>query len=384
MQNTNPKKILIFTTSKEKNGTAKLRDTVEAEIPEHFKAVRSYYSFLMTLLLKRKTIKAIFALSNMHFIISVYLVKRFKLNVPVVIGMYHPNQWKIIFTDKISKTRFKVIKKLSAVLTHNNIIHSSKEGVNATNFYCNITQGTPTILQGPAEILPFTKKYKNADSTEAIKIVTIGRLVDFKVCTIIAMINTIEKLVPNKNLNITYDIYGNGPSREKLAEIIEKSSVQSRITLHNFVPKEEYLETVINYDLFFGMAGALILAASSGVVSLIAIQEEKREVSYGFISDYNQEINPIFGDQSKYAVEKSLEDSIVSYNHLSTAERLALSEKCFYATKSYSTASTREGLLAKFEKAEIIKNINISTMDIAKMFFEIKKAKHKGYTDAHT
>ncbi|MBL0182083.1 MAG: hypothetical protein IPP96_07250 [Chitinophagaceae bacterium] len=157
MKNNAFQKILIFTTSKEKNGTAKLRDTVEEEIPEHFKAIRSYSEFLVTLLFRRNRIKAVFALSNMHFVIALYFTRKLKIDRPVVLGMYHPNQWKIYLSDNVSKTRYKVFKQLSSLLTHDSIIHSSKEGVESTNFYCNIKTGTPTILQGPAEILPFDK-----------------------------------------------------------------------------------------------------------------------------------------------------------------------------------------------------------------------------------
>jgi hypothetical protein len=218
MKSEHPKKILIFTTSTEKNGTAKLRDTVEAEIPDHFKAIRSYTEFLTTLLFKRNSFRAIFPLSNLHFMVALSLSNFLRIKVPIVLGMYHPNQWKVYATDKVSKTRCYYFKKLCKVLTHDNIIHSSKEGAEATNYYCNINTGTPTILPGPAEILPFLKTYGDNGSNNQIKIVTIGRLVDFKVCTIIAMINAIEKLVLTKNLNITYAIYGNGPSGEKLAK----------------------------------------------------------------------------------------------------------------------------------------------------------------------
>jgi hypothetical protein len=163
-----------------------------------------------------------------------------------------------------------------------------------------------------------------------------------------------------------------------------ESSIQNRITLHNFVPKEKYSETIIQYDLFFGMAGALILAASSGVASLIAIQEEKKEISYGFICDYDHEINSIFGDRSKYAEEKNLEESILVFNRLNTRERMELSQKCVTATNAYSTASTKERLLAKIEKAGVIKNLDVSTTAIFKIFVEVKNSQRKGILVEHT
>ncbi|MEP7254553.1 MAG: hypothetical protein ABI666_02200 [Ferruginibacter sp.] len=381
MKNSASQKILIFTTSKEKNGTAKLRDTVEEQIPDYFKAVRSYSDFFFILLFKRNKIRAIFTLSNMHFVIALYFTKKLIIDIPVVLGMYHPNQWKIYLSDHVSKTRHRVFKRLGAVLTHDSIIHSSKEGVDSTEFYCDIKTGTPTILQGPAEILPFVKKVRNG---KGIKIVTIGRLVDFKVCTIIAMINAIEKIVANEGLDITYDIYGNGPSQEILGRRITISPIKDKIKLHSFVPKEEYLQTVIQYDLFFGMAGALILAASAGVPSLIAIQEEEREISYGFISDYDQEINPIFGDKSKFGFEKTLSGLLLYYNKLNDNEKTALSEKCSLSTGSYSTESTRERLIKKIDSAPKINDFNISALDFLKIFFEIKVSKIMGKTDEHT
>ena len=383
MKNNAFQKILIFTTSKEKNGTAKLRDTVEEEIPEHFKAIRSYSEFLVTLLFRRNRIKAIFALSNMHFIIALYFTRKLKIDLPVVLGMYHPNQWKIYLSDNVSKTRYKIFKQLSSLLTHDSIIHSSKEGVESTNFYCNIKTGTPTILQGPAEILPFDKKIRD-DSNSDIRIVTIGRLVDFKTCSILAMISAIEKLSSDEGLNITYDIYGNGPSEKAVTERIKISPVSDKLKLHPFVPKEQYLQTVIQYDLFFGMAGALILAASAGVPSLIAVQEEESEISYGFISDYDQEKNPIFGDRSRFGNEKKITESIRFYHQLDHEGKAALSKKCSLSTASYSTESTKLRLIQKIDNAPRINNFNIRAFDFLKMFFEIRMSGFRGKTDEHT
>lgn len=383
MKNGASKKILIFTTSKEKNGTAKLRDTVEEEIPENFKAIRSYTGFVASLLFKRKTIRAIFALSNMHFIIALYFIRKLNIKVPVVLGMYHPNQWKIYLSDKVSKTRHKVFKQLSLVLTHDSIIHSSKEGIESTEFYCNIKTGTPTILQGPAEILSFEKQIRDK-ADQAIRIVTIGRLVDFKTCTIFAMISAIEKLVSEEGLNITYDIYGNGPSEKAVAERIKSSPLRDKLKLHPFVPKEEYLQTVIQYDLFFGMAGALILAASAGVPSLVAVQEEEREVSYGFIADYDQEKNPIFGDRSKFGHEKKLVESIRHYHHLTIEQKKELSKKCALSTISYSTESTKQRLIHKIDNAPLINDFNISVLGFIRIFLEIRLSGLRGKTDEHT
>lgn len=383
MKNGTSKKILIFTTSKEKNGTAKLRDTVEEEIPENFKAIRSYTEFVTTLLFKRDTIKAIFALSNMHFVIALYFTRKLNIKVPVVLGMYHPNQWKIYLSDKVSKTRHKIFKQLSLVLTHDSIIHSSKEGIESTEFYCNIKTGTPTILQGPAEILPFEKEI-NDKKDQSIRIVTIGRLVDFKTCTILAMICAIEKLTSEEGLNITYDIYGNGPSEKVIAERIKISPLRDKLKLHPFVPKEEYLQTVIQYDLFFGMAGALILAASAGVPSLVAVQEEEREISYGFIADYDQEKNPIFGDRSKFGHEKKLVESIRYYHQLTLEQKKELSKKCALSTISYSTESTKQRLIHKIDNAPLISNFNISVFGFMRIFLEIRLSGLRGKTDEHT
>lgn len=384
MKSERQKKILIFTTSIEKNGTAKLRDTVEAEIPNHFKAVRSYTEFFITLVFKRNSFRAIFALSNLHFMVAVSLSNFLRIKVPVVLGMYHPNQWKIYATDRVSKTRYYYYKQLCKFLTHDNIIHSSKEGVEATNYYSKINTGTPTILQGPAEILPLKKEFADIQNNNKIKIVTIGRLVDFKACTITAMISAVEALALTHNIDITYDIYGNGPSRAALEERISRSPLQHKITLHSFVPKEKYLETVVEYDLFFGMAGALILGASAGVPSLIAIQQQTAAVSYGFICDYDQENNPIFGDPSRFAAEKPLAESLVYFNSLSAQEKTVLGKKCAAATYSYSTVSTMERLLAKIENAKRIKGLKVPITGLIKIFYEVKRASSKGILDEHT
>ncbi|MBL0182084.1 MAG: hypothetical protein IPP96_07255 [Chitinophagaceae bacterium] len=207
------------------------------------------------------------------------------------------------------------------------------------------------------------------DSNSEIRIVTIGRLVDFKTCTILAMISAIEKLNSDEGLNITYDIYGNGPSEKAVADRIKISPVSDKLKLHPFVPKEQYLQTVIQYDLFFGMAGALILAASAGVPSLIAVQEEEREISYGFISDYDQEKNPIFGDRSRFGNEKKISESIRYYHQLNFEEKEALSKKCSLSTVSYSTESTKLRLIQKIDNAPRINNFNVRGIGFLKNIF---------------
>jgi hypothetical protein len=132
------------------------------------------------------------------------------------------------------------------------------------------------------------------------------------------------------------------------------------------------------------MAGALILAASAGVPSLVAIQEEESGVSYGFISDYDQEQNPIFGDRSKFAVERPLEESILYYSRLTDDEKRILSRNCSHATSSYSTESTKLRLVQKINAAPRINVNGLSLFDFFRMFWEIRQSNARGITDEHT
>lgn len=133
------------------------------------------------------------------------------------------------------------------------------------------------------------KKPKAIDSV--LKIITICRLLDWK------NVENIVQALNNVDFDFRYDIYGEGPHRDTLKNIIDRSPHKSKIRLLDFIPYDQVPKTLSQYDVLalisfpetFGriyieaMASGLPILAAEGSGMDGVIQNGKQ----GFIVPHN-------------------------------------------------------------------------------------------------
>ena len=105
------------------------------------------------------------------------------------------------------------------------------------------------------------------------KLLFIGRFVKEK--GIILLIEAFKEVV-SKHSDLTLSLYGQGPERKKIAQLIEKLHLQEKIRISHFTSEEEKLKILQDHDLFIlpsffeGLSNALLEALSSGMPVLVS------------------------------------------------------------------------------------------------------------------
>lgn len=215
-------------------------------------------------------------------VIAFFLFKKVSLNLPITIGLYHSMEFlwgpdDLPYFEKINRKFVFEWLPIENVIVFNEsfITMYKKSGVdlNAANFF---PIGVIEEI-GESELTPISiEKGK-------LKIVSVGRLVDFKKYN-----RWMIELIPSLNdvgLNIEYHIFGNGPLESELRELAKTLDVERSVVFHGLLEYTCFNKTVVNYDLFIGSGTAIVQASSLGVPAIIGIEDEPNALTYGYFSD---------------------------------------------------------------------------------------------------
>lgn len=122
--------------------------------------------------------------------------------------------------------------------------------------------------------------------SKSIKICSVGRLVDYKPYNS-SMIDVVEVLL-NLGYSVSYDIYGDGPDRTRIQNLIDSKGLKQHIKIRGTLDYCDFQKTVSEYDVFVGCGTAVIEASSIGVPSILAIDTTNEPLTYGFFCDVSQ------------------------------------------------------------------------------------------------
>lgn len=360
---------IAFTTSKELNGTALLRDKLQ-ELDDDWLAVKSYLNLIYILLTQKKYINSIYCLSDIHCIYVHAVCKLLKIQVPVILGYYHPEQWTGTTDADFSKTRANAIQKIINTIPSTNIVFSSKHGaVSAHRFLinnCPLDSLFKNIVPGPVvQALDSSAKTRIRPS-ESLKILTIGRFVPFKISTILSMIEVVDQLVLD-GYDISYVMHGDGSAIDVVKKKIGESSNPQNFKIGPFVNDDNYAKVCLSHDIFYGMGGAVIRAAMLKIPSLIAIQRCSAPVCYGLVSDHDHYLSPVFGDDDPDIAKQDIRSAII--NLYANQNLFKIGIECFNATHAYSAIYTLEKLNKIMETATFY-NPEVNIIDVFRIRFE--------------
>lgn len=280
-------------------------------------------------------IEHIHVATGYHALIARRFNQKAKKNIAISVGFYHSLEFcwgsaKLPYHEKTNRNFiFNCIPKPN-LLTFSETIQEFYK-----NRKFNIS-GSSTFRIGVIDSSEshHTKKYTSSDT---LRIVSIGRLVDFKTYNL-WMLDVVYHL-RRKNINLHYDIYGDGPLKEAILNKIDLLDLSHYVCLKGNVNYSNLNDTLINYDLFIGSGTAIIEAASAGVCSIVGIESSITDLTYGFFSSvYKIDYNISETDKEKISTTQLIEE----FYMMSTVEKQSLSTAHISASKEFDMHTCSE------------------------------------------
>ncbi|MFB2637780.1 glycosyltransferase family 4 protein [Shewanella bicestrii] len=115
------------------------------------------------------------------------------------------------------------------------------------------------------------------------KVVSVGRLVDFKTYNI-TFFNVLLELNA-QGLFLEWHVYGDGPLEESMRDLIEQHQLHKQVFLHGILDYKDFKSVVSDAFVFIGSGTAIIEAAACGVPVIPAIEYADQAISYGFFHE---------------------------------------------------------------------------------------------------
>jgi glycosyltransferase involved in cell wall biosynthesis len=169
-----------------------------------------------------------------------------------------------------------------------------------------------------------------------LRIVSVGRLVDFKTYNLTAPEIVRECL--DQGTSVRWDIYGYGPLDQPIAEAIAAHRVADAVHIKGSLAYSDFTDAVASYDLFIGMGTAALEAAMLGVPTIVATESEPRRC-YGFV---HQLPFGNVGERQSFEPPFDLGELIRGFAAADKAEREAISLRGREAALRYDLASCIE------------------------------------------
>lgn len=376
---------IFFAKSNEDNGSRALGKFFEA-YGHGWNYVDGYIGLVSQLMMKRTKIQLIFTPSDMHFAFSHAICRILAINVPIILGFYHPRGWDAMCDYEFCSARAKMMKKIIDEISPENIIFPSAPSIKGCEKYINDAARRNKLYSNIA-VVPLlesgalNKLYSGSKlSGKCTKIVTVGRLVPFKISSIIAIARVIDKMI-SEGLTLTYTIYGDGPSRTHLAKEFAKLKNKNNFSINGSIPSNEFAKKCIDYDIFFGMGTAVVRAANVGLISIVAIQGNSKSTCYGLFSDHNHFENPTYGDQDDTleAVDmKSCLEHILAFEDPQDLARMSRQ-----ASEAYLTDRALEKMEKLFSNA-VARQIKINVFQLVNVRIALAVSRRMGRKEIDT
>ena len=283
-----------------------------------------------------KSVDQIHASDGMHALLGYRLSNMLNKNITITVGFYHYIKFlwggdNVAWHEKVNRRFiFDFLPEESLLLFSEGnrqlyIKHKRKKLTDANTFRLGVIDKKNIKASGEVNL--------------PIKIVAIGRLVDFKTYNFY-MIKVLKNL-KTKGFNVQFDIYGDGPLKAQIADEINKAGLSDSIHLKGTLDYLKFDETVSNYNLFIGSGTAIIQAAALGLPSIVGVENVIEAETYGYFSDVNQyEYNLKGLDLEMISVEAIIED----YINMNTQQRKTLISSHLKCIDSFTNESCQKSM----------------------------------------
>lgn len=305
-------KILLFARCKSINGTqtmilrmAKFFKSQGHDI--YFSALDSHKEFLKDLsgtstildlkdtLINLKKIDVIYCYTEETLYMALFFRYLGITHANILAGVYHPRQY---FSS--NKIRAQIAKSIICSMPEN-LVFMNNSVKNSHESFLSFGFSNSNIIPLPINV----KKAELPRKIGAVrKIVSIGRLVDFKQGPLF-LIETLKNLKLNHKYE--YHIYGDGPLTQKIRDKINSAGLSDSVFLHGRVPYSEFDKIMQNAFLFYGMGTSIVEACANGVPSTLEIESDTEGFTYGlYHSLEGYEVGEQIDSQEKFLLSEIL------------------------------------------------------------------------------
>jgi len=237
------------------------------------------------------------------------------LKKPFVSCSYHPNEYYWTNGFYFRKVQLELVKKMgfrNTYFMNDTVFEKTKQRV----CYAGKTDSAVIIPLG----VKCNKNKITKDRYQSNKIITIGRLADFKKYNeiLIALLDKINyKLKKSKQLEL--HIYGDGALLDKLKKIASQQS--SKIYFHGTIPYRSIGKIFKEAFVFVGMGTTLIEASEQGTVSIIGAGNFDKKLTYGHFYSID---NFLSGEKCSQCRMEKYEDLLINLRNLTEKNYLEI------------------------------------------------------------
>ncbi|STX27704.1 colanic acid biosynthesis glycosyltransferase WcaL [Legionella beliardensis] len=223
----------------------------------------------------------IYTFSFFPLIYTLYIKQKFFPSAKICFGVYHPYEycWSFKSKTKLAKFAAEIIQNFPA----ENVFFMNQGMKDRHTEKLQHDFSLSPIIPVPVDVNSFQNAKRNFAFQTPYKIVSIGRITDFKTYNF-TMIEVMAALI-QEGLAVEYHIYGDGELLPRLQQLIQHYKLQDYVFLHGPVPYTLFSSVLEDAFLFVGVGTALVEAAACKLPCLQGIEMDKKAESYGFFHE---------------------------------------------------------------------------------------------------
>ncbi len=279
-----------------------------------------------------KDIRQVHVSDGFSAMLSFSLMQRLEKQLPITVGFYHSKEFlwgankNLPYFEKVNRSFvFNCLPQNNLVIFNESLVPLYQQyGRDLSKANC-FPIGVVDVSSGD------NKQISYAKSNSLLKIVSVGRLVDFKQYNK-WMIELVAEL-QNSVTPLEYHIYGHGPLDASLRDLAKRLGVVDAVYFHGLLNYADFDTTVAQYDVFVGSGTAIVQAAALGVPAIIGIENVPEPYSYGFLADipgfsYNEDglhkKIPVAGLLHHYFAMSDTDKTLLKLKHIEKAKTFSM------------------------------------------------------------
>ncbi|WP_027252884.1 glycosyltransferase [Photobacterium halotolerans] len=273
-------------------------------------------------------------------------LKKINTEVVLTVGVYHSKLFA--WGGKNELYAFNLPKYIfSQKIPKENIIFYNDNSVGVNESYFNVSFKKSPII--PIGVIDLNSNVFNNVSLppRTKKIVSIGRLVDFKKYNF----NTIHALseLEGECKCIEYHIYGHGPEVDKLIKEVENLGLSNRVFFHGNLEYSSFHRVVRDAWCFVGSGTALIEAGMHSIPCIVGV--ESHEKTSGF---FRPELGVNYNEHNENIEYFHYADVIKALYHSNDKGWIEKGDSSREASKLFDISRTLDFFIKSgFSKSEI-------------------------------
>jgi glycosyltransferase involved in cell wall biosynthesis len=242
-----------------------------------------------------------------------------------VAGVFHP---KAYFMPGQPPDRLWLNRRILSAYGSEHVFFMNRESLVLHEDFMGLRFDKAAIIPIPVEV--DAPSWVQQAGQDTLRVVSVGRLVDFKAYNLGAGRTVRECL--NNGVSVSWDIYGYGPQHDLIEKSIAEQGMQSRVFLKGMVQYHELFKVMGQYDVFVGMGTAAVEAAAMGMPSLVA-QVESQDRSHGYLDEL-----PFgnIGEVIEGMPARLLSEILCEQARRTPQERQQCADRCLAAARRYS------------------------------------------------